>query len=143
MAAVKPTAFSLCLLFQWIANPLNDMYADAVTTVVLEVQSNPKAQKGQFGNQLRVFLSRSLVLECFMNCRKRTTNHLLNALCLVIVMNFVFMNSHGDPECHYGHGSLPIPTRSHVAVSDTPAKSTLTCLQRCVHGSVCLKSVHL
>lgn len=32
-------------MFQWIANPLNDMYADAVTTVVLEVQSNPKAQK--------------------------------------------------------------------------------------------------
>lgn len=30
---------------QWVANPLNDMYADAVTTVVLEVQSNPKAQK--------------------------------------------------------------------------------------------------
>lgn len=39
----------LYLLFQWIANPLNDMYADAVTTVVLEVQSNPKAQKGQLG----------------------------------------------------------------------------------------------
>ncbi|XP_012679369.1 cleavage and polyadenylation specificity factor subunit 3 [Clupea harengus] len=30
---------------EWVANPLNDMYADAVTTVVLEVQSNPKAQK--------------------------------------------------------------------------------------------------
>ncbi|XP_069028674.1 cleavage and polyadenylation specificity factor subunit 3-like [Embiotoca jacksoni] len=30
---------------EWIANPLNDMYADAVTTVVLEVQSNPNAQK--------------------------------------------------------------------------------------------------
>uniref|UniRef100_A0A8D3E376 Cleavage and polyadenylation specificity factor subunit 3 n=1 Tax=Scophthalmus maximus TaxID=52904 RepID=A0A8D3E376_SCOMX len=36
------------VLLEWIANPLNDMYADAVTTVVLEVQSNPKAQKGQF-----------------------------------------------------------------------------------------------
>lgn len=35
--------FFLCP--QWIANPLNDMYADAVTTVVLEVQSNPNAQK--------------------------------------------------------------------------------------------------
>ncbi|CAB1334967.1 unnamed protein product [Coregonus sp. 'balchen'] len=31
---------------RWIANPLNDMYADAVTTFVLEIQSNPKAQKG-------------------------------------------------------------------------------------------------
>ncbi|KAG5846794.1 cleavage and polyadenylation specificity factor subunit 3 [Anguilla anguilla] len=33
------------VMLEWIANPLNDMYADAVTTVVLEVQSNPKAQK--------------------------------------------------------------------------------------------------
>lgn len=33
------------VLLEWIANPLNDMYADAVTTVVLEVQSNPNAQK--------------------------------------------------------------------------------------------------
>ncbi len=39
----------VCVVFflQWFANPLNDMYADAVTTVVLEVQSNPKAQKGE------------------------------------------------------------------------------------------------
>lgn len=47
---LHPTALSLFILFQWIANPLNDMYADAVTTVVLEVQSNPKAQKGRFLN---------------------------------------------------------------------------------------------
>uniref|UniRef100_A0A3Q3G3F2 Cleavage and polyadenylation specificity factor subunit 3 n=1 Tax=Labrus bergylta TaxID=56723 RepID=A0A3Q3G3F2_9LABR len=33
------------VLLEWIANPLNDMYADVVTTVVLEVQSNPNAQK--------------------------------------------------------------------------------------------------
>uniref|UniRef100_A0AAQ5Y5U6 Cleavage and polyadenylation specificity factor subunit 3 n=1 Tax=Amphiprion ocellaris TaxID=80972 RepID=A0AAQ5Y5U6_AMPOC len=33
------------VLLEWIANPLNDMYADAVATVVLEVQSNPNAQK--------------------------------------------------------------------------------------------------
>ncbi|XP_054597604.1 cleavage and polyadenylation specificity factor subunit 3 isoform X2 [Nothobranchius furzeri] len=33
------------VMLEWVANPLNDMYADAVTTVVLEVQSNPKAQK--------------------------------------------------------------------------------------------------
>ncbi|KAK6490086.1 cleavage and polyadenylation specificity factor subunit 3-like [Huso huso] len=33
------------VVLEWISNPLNDMYADAVTTVVLEVQSNPKAQK--------------------------------------------------------------------------------------------------
>uniref|UniRef100_A0A671NVW0 Cleavage and polyadenylation specificity factor subunit 3-like n=1 Tax=Sinocyclocheilus anshuiensis TaxID=1608454 RepID=A0A671NVW0_9TELE len=37
------------VLLEWFANPLNDMYADAVTTVVLEVQSNPKAQKGEEG----------------------------------------------------------------------------------------------
>uniref|UniRef100_A0A8C9QZ16 Cleavage and polyadenylation specificity factor subunit 3 n=1 Tax=Scleropages formosus TaxID=113540 RepID=A0A8C9QZ16_SCLFO len=35
------------VVLEWIANPLNDMYADAITTVVLEVQSNPKAQKGK------------------------------------------------------------------------------------------------
>lgn len=33
-------------IFQWVANPANDMYADTVTTVILEVQSNPKIQKG-------------------------------------------------------------------------------------------------
>ncbi|PWA14355.1 hypothetical protein CCH79_00018500 [Gambusia affinis] len=33
------------VLLEWVANPLNDMYADAVATVVLEVQSNPNAQK--------------------------------------------------------------------------------------------------
>ncbi|XP_006626188.1 cleavage and polyadenylation specificity factor subunit 3 [Lepisosteus oculatus] len=33
------------VVLEWLANPLNDMYADTVTTVVLEVQSNPKAQK--------------------------------------------------------------------------------------------------
>uniref|UniRef100_A0A8C1JN77 Cleavage and polyadenylation specific factor 3 n=1 Tax=Cyprinus carpio TaxID=7962 RepID=A0A8C1JN77_CYPCA len=38
---------SVVFFLQWFANPLNDMYADAVTTVVLEVQSNPKAQKGE------------------------------------------------------------------------------------------------
>nr|XP_021524710.1 cleavage and polyadenylation specificity factor subunit 3 [Aotus nancymaae] len=32
--------------FQWLANPSNDMYADTVTTVILEVQSNPKIRKG-------------------------------------------------------------------------------------------------
>uniref|UniRef100_A0A3Q0T6Z3 Cleavage and polyadenylation specific factor 3 n=1 Tax=Amphilophus citrinellus TaxID=61819 RepID=A0A3Q0T6Z3_AMPCI len=39
------------VLLEWIANPLNDMYADAVTTVVLEVQSNPKAQKAVMETQ--------------------------------------------------------------------------------------------
>uniref|UniRef100_A0A4W3HXE4 Cleavage and polyadenylation specificity factor subunit 3 n=1 Tax=Callorhinchus milii TaxID=7868 RepID=A0A4W3HXE4_CALMI len=33
------------VVLEWVANPLNDMYADAVMTVILEVQSNPKAQK--------------------------------------------------------------------------------------------------
>uniref|UniRef100_A0A672FDA5 Cleavage and polyadenylation specificity factor subunit 3-like n=1 Tax=Salarias fasciatus TaxID=181472 RepID=A0A672FDA5_SALFA len=33
------------VLLEWVANPLNDMFADAVATVVLEVQSNPNAQK--------------------------------------------------------------------------------------------------
>ncbi|KAK1874720.1 Cleavage and polyadenylation specificity factor subunit 3 [Dissostichus eleginoides] len=39
------------VLLEWIANPLNDMYADAVTTVVLEVQSNPNAQKFMEGKK--------------------------------------------------------------------------------------------
>ncbi|EPY75587.1 Cleavage and Polyadenylation Specifity Factor protein-like protein [Camelus ferus] len=33
-------------LAKWLANPSNDMYADTVTTVILEVQSNPKIRKG-------------------------------------------------------------------------------------------------
>ncbi|KAG7214992.1 hypothetical protein INR49_022908 [Caranx melampygus] len=37
--------FFTLLTVTLIANPLNDMYADAVTTVILEVQSNPTAQK--------------------------------------------------------------------------------------------------
>lgn len=38
--------FFFFFVFQWVANPANDMYADTVTTVILEVQSNPKIQKG-------------------------------------------------------------------------------------------------
>ncbi|NP_001088278.1 cleavage and polyadenylation specific factor 3 L homeolog [Xenopus laevis] len=30
---------------EWVANPANDMYADTVITVILELQSNPKANK--------------------------------------------------------------------------------------------------
>lgn len=37
----------LFFIIQWVANPANDMYADTVTTVILEVQSNPKIQKGR------------------------------------------------------------------------------------------------
>lgn len=37
---------TLPLALQWLANPANDMYADTVTTVVLEVQSNPRIRKG-------------------------------------------------------------------------------------------------
>uniref|UniRef100_A0A8C3K8Z0 Cleavage and polyadenylation specificity factor subunit 3 n=1 Tax=Calidris pygmaea TaxID=425635 RepID=A0A8C3K8Z0_9CHAR len=33
------------VVLEWVANPANDMYADTVTTVILEVQSNPKIQK--------------------------------------------------------------------------------------------------
>uniref|UniRef100_A0A7N8X211 Cleavage and polyadenylation specific factor 3 n=1 Tax=Mastacembelus armatus TaxID=205130 RepID=A0A7N8X211_9TELE len=48
------------VLLEWIANPLNDMYADAVTTVVLEVQSNPKAQSAIL--DMDVFQSRLEVM---------------------------------------------------------------------------------
>ncbi|XP_007456997.1 PREDICTED: cleavage and polyadenylation specificity factor subunit 3 isoform X2 [Lipotes vexillifer] len=34
------------VVLEWLANPSNDMYADTVTTVILEVQSNPKIRKG-------------------------------------------------------------------------------------------------
>lgn len=45
---VSPIHAFLILPFalQWLANPSNDMYADTVTTVILEVQSNPKIRKG-------------------------------------------------------------------------------------------------
>ncbi|KAK2093330.1 Cleavage and polyadenylation specificity factor subunit 3 [Saguinus oedipus] len=33
------------VVLEWLANPSNDMYADTVTTVILEVQSNPKIRK--------------------------------------------------------------------------------------------------
>ncbi|TNM94499.1 hypothetical protein fugu_017258 [Takifugu bimaculatus] len=39
------------VLLEWIASPLTDMYADVVTTVILEVQSNPNAQKFLEGNR--------------------------------------------------------------------------------------------
>uniref|UniRef100_UPI00358E2A3F cleavage and polyadenylation specificity factor subunit 3-like n=1 Tax=Myxine glutinosa TaxID=7769 RepID=UPI00358E2A3F len=34
------------VILEWAANSLNDMYADAVLTVILEVQSNPLIKKG-------------------------------------------------------------------------------------------------
>ncbi|XP_028296270.1 cleavage and polyadenylation specificity factor subunit 3 isoform X2 [Gouania willdenowi] len=39
------------VLLEWVSSPLNDMFADAVATVVLEVQSNPAAQKVLAGRQ--------------------------------------------------------------------------------------------
>lgn len=39
-------SLTLPFALQWLANPSNDMYADTVTTVILEVQSNPKIRKG-------------------------------------------------------------------------------------------------
>ncbi|KAL7988043.1 hypothetical protein Chor_006962 [Crotalus horridus] len=33
------------VVLEWVANPANDMYADTVTTVILEIQSNPKVHK--------------------------------------------------------------------------------------------------
>ena len=32
--------------FQWVANPVNDMYADAVLAVILQVESNPTTAQG-------------------------------------------------------------------------------------------------
>uniref|UniRef100_A0A673ALK1 Cleavage and polyadenylation specific factor 3 n=1 Tax=Sphaeramia orbicularis TaxID=375764 RepID=A0A673ALK1_9TELE len=36
------------VVLEWVANPLNDMYADFITVVVLELQSNPNAQNCVF-----------------------------------------------------------------------------------------------
>ena len=33
--------------FQWVANPVNDMYADAVLAVILQVESNPTTAQGK------------------------------------------------------------------------------------------------
>jgi hypothetical protein len=33
---------------QWTANSVNDMYADAVLAVILQVESNPMAAQGIF-----------------------------------------------------------------------------------------------
>ena len=35
--------------FQWVANPVNDMYADAVLAVILQVESNPTTAQGKIG----------------------------------------------------------------------------------------------
>ena len=35
------------VVFQWVANPVNDMYADAVLAVILQVESNPTALQGE------------------------------------------------------------------------------------------------
>lgn len=34
--------------FQWVANPVNDMYADAVLAVILQVESNPTTAQGKY-----------------------------------------------------------------------------------------------
>lgn len=91
-APFPPTVSSLYLLFQWIANPLNDMYADAVTTVVLEVQSNPKAQKGPFGMHC---LFVSLVFKWFMTCLKHAT--LPCSLFLFHVIQYAFYQQSWRP----------------------------------------------
>lgn len=74
------------------------MYADAIATVVLEVQSNPKALKGLF-----LFL--------------RHVDLLLNNMCLVTLSPLICVfYSHGDAERHNGHYCFPSTTGSHVTV---------------------------
>ena len=49
---VNDSSFSGCIFlrelcsFQWVANPVNDMYADAVLAVILQVESNPTTAQG-------------------------------------------------------------------------------------------------
>ena len=42
---VRTLITELCW-FQWVANPVNDMYADAVLAVILQVESNPTTAQG-------------------------------------------------------------------------------------------------
>lgn len=58
------------LFFQWVANPANDMYADTVTTVILEIQSNPKVHKGiHFFNLIERYRQKR------MRCSERMQGH--------------------------------------------------------------------
>ena len=36
-----------CIIFQWVANPVTDMYADAVMTVILRAETDPMPQKSK------------------------------------------------------------------------------------------------
>ena len=35
------------LCFQWVSNPVTDMYADSVVTVILRAERDPMPQKGK------------------------------------------------------------------------------------------------
>ena len=39
-------------MFQWVANSVNDMYADAVLAVILQVESNPALAQGKLNLNL-------------------------------------------------------------------------------------------
>lgn len=41
------------VVLEWLADPSNDMYADTVTTMMLEVQSNLKIRKGVVQRSLK------------------------------------------------------------------------------------------
>ena len=43
--------------FQWVANPVNDMYADAVLAVILQVESNPTTAQGNCYRSLDNFIA--------------------------------------------------------------------------------------
>ena len=44
--AVMELAANRSIVFQWAANPVNDMYADAVLTVVLKAETDTMPHKG-------------------------------------------------------------------------------------------------
>lgn len=92
------------VLLEWIANPLNDMYADAVTTVVLEVQSNPNAQK-------------------FLEGKKETFDTELFAERLELMLHDMF----GDDCVNFKDGRTVSVVVDGVTVSVDPETRTVSC----------------
>lgn len=52
----------LLFSFQWVANPVNDMYADAVLAVILQVESNPTAAQGDYYTSMKPRLTFTLTV---------------------------------------------------------------------------------
>ena len=45
---------SLKVCFQWVSNPVTDMYADSVVTVILRAERDPMPQKSKYSVRICV-----------------------------------------------------------------------------------------